>query len=745
MDAQVSAGFGARARGAAGRVAAVRRRFPIPVDSERWQMFRNAPIRTKLIATLIAPLLVLTTLALVGIRSNLAESARAARVNEFVVFAGSLAPLVHELQGERSLSSSYLSSNRESGGPELAAKRRAVDLAASACKVAAGRLDLPATDRGLTERVAYGLRELGNLPVQRRAIDTRPVTPEDLAVEPGIEKHEEEGEEHPDQGHGPIDTPGKALDQYTDTINDLLDINSSFAPTSDNAELLRAVTASVALSRAKDFTDAQHGLLNDVFTQHRFRSGQYGKLTSVMAAEAIYTAQFESAATPQQHEMYKRVLAGPEVERVTKLRELAVESENDRQIAADPRAWFSAMAVQLDLLRSVEQRLSADLLSVSSRIKAAADRRAALYSFLLAAALVLALVLALATARSLIRPLGRLRDAADEVAERKLPGIVRRLQQGESVDLATESAAPIQTRSGDEIGQLAESFNAVHHVAVQVAGKEAALRRGVGDMFLNLARRSQGLIARQLELVGELYQKAPNRELREGLTELDHLATRMRRNAENLILLSGAESNRRWRGPIALADVVAAAAAEVEQQDRVELARLQETQVAGRAATDVVHLLAELIDNAISFSPPGTKVRLAGQALPPGRYLLEIEDQGVGMTDDELVKVNQRLSDPPVADFALAKMLGFVVVGHLATRQGIRVQLRHSWYGGVTALVLLPAGVVSEPAGPDVVPGELTREDPGEPAAMSRAGAAPALPDHRAPMVHGPLGRWPGS
>jgi len=708
-------------------------------------MFRNAPIRTKLIATLIAPLLVLTTLALVGIRSNLAQSAKAARVNEFVVFAGRLAPLVHELQGERSLSSSHLSSNRKSGGPELAAKRRAVDLAASACKAAAGRLDLPATDRGLTERVAYGLRELGNLPAQRRAIDTRPITPEDLAVEPGIEKHEEEGEENPSrQGHGPIDTPGKALDQYTDTINDLLDINSSFAPTSDNAELLRAVAASVALSRAKDFTDAQHGLLNDVFTRHRFRPGQYGKLTSVAAAEAIYTAQFESSATPQQHELYERVVAGPEVARVAKLRELALESEDDLQIAADPRAWFSAMAVQLDLLRGVEQRLSADLLTVSSRIKAGADRRAALYSFLLAAALALALVLALATARSLIRPLGRLRDAADEVAERKLPGIVRRLQEGESVDLAAESAAPIQTRSRDEIGQLAESFNAVHHVAVQVAGKEATLRRGVGDMFLNLARRSQGLISRQLELVGQLYQRAPNQEMREGLTELDHLVTRMRRNAENLILLSGAEPNRRWRGPIALADVVAAAAAEVEEQDRVEVVRLEEAQVAGWAATDVVHLLAELVDNAISFSPPGTKVRVAGQALP-GRYVLEIEDQGVGMTDDELIKVNERLSNPPVADFALAKMLGFVVVGHLAARQGIRVQLRHSWYGGVTALALLPAGVVGEATDPPVVPGELTREGTGEPAAMSRAGVTPALPEHPVPMVHVPLGRRPGS
>ena len=268
---------------------------------------------------------------------------------------------------------------------------------------------------------------------------------------------------------------------------------------------------------------------------------------------------------------------------------------------------------------------------------------------------------------------------------------MQRLQDGEQVDLAAESAAPIEVRSRDEIGHLAEAFNSVHRVAVRVAGREAALRRSVGDMFLNLARRSQSLIERQLEVIDELEVSGSAAEVRTGLGELDHLATRMRRNAENLIILSGSEPARRWRGPIELTEVVQAAVEEVKEHTRVELLPLDQVQLAGHAAADVMHLLAELIENAVTFSAPGTKALVAGQPLPAG-YLIEIEDQGLGMSDEQLVKVNQRLAKPPDVDFALAKMLGFFVVTQLASKHGVKVQLRHSWYGGITALVLLPGG-----------------------------------------------------
>jgi HAMP domain-containing protein len=719
-------------------------------------MLRNAPIRTKLIVSLLGPLLVLAVLALVGIRQNQAESERAGRSTAFARLAAGLAPLVHELQAERSLSVSYLDANRRQWGPELASQRRTVDRVATAYRAGAERLG--ADDRLLAEKIEYGLSELGRIGEQRRAIDTAPIDAGELAVEPGIEVHEEEGEEAlehaTEEGHGPLDTPGKALDQYTDTISDLLDINSEIAPGSNNEQLLKGVAASVALSRAKDFADSQRSLLQNVFAADRFGQHEHARLSALVAAEAIYTAQFDATATEAQHEFLEETVAGAQVERVGQLVDQALRSANDRSLDVDPQTWFDAMSVKLDRMRAVEERLSADVIATSTAIKQGADRRAWLYSLLLAAALVLAVVLALITARSLIRPMRRLEAAAEETAERRLPGVVGRLQNGEQVDLQAESAAPIEVRSRDEIGHLAEAFNAVHQVAVQVAGREAALRRSVGDMFLNLARRSQSLIERQLEVIDGLEASGGEADVRAGLGELDNLATRMRRNAENLIILSGSEPARRWRGPIELSEVVRASVEEVKEHTRVELLPLDQVQLAGHAAADVMHLLAELIENAVTFSAPGTKALVAGQPLPAG-YLLEIEDQGLGMTDEQLVKVNQRLAKPPDMDFALAKMLGFFVVTQLASKHGIKVQLRHSWYGGITALVLLPKQLLVQPAELTQFPnGEPERRRGRSPVAAVADRPPPAADGHepsgdpdldwidsRVPMVHVPLRR----
>jgi HAMP domain-containing protein len=702
-------------------------------------MFGNVPIRSKLVVTLIGPLLVLGVLALVGIRSNQAESARAARSNAYARLAAGLAPLVHELQGERSLSLAYIDSRRQRWGPQLAEQRQTVDRAAAEYRAGAERLK--GDDRELAEKIQYGLNELGRLPEQRDAIDKLPIARDELAVEPGLEQHEEEGEHDigaaTAEGHGPMDTPSAALDQYTDTINDLLDINTEIAPGSNDEGLLKAVAASVALSRAKDFADLQRGLLQNVFAADKFGPNEYGKLTSLVAAEQVYDAQFDNAATPEQRELLERTVAGVEVGQANEMVQKALEGEGKPKLDVDAPVWFAATTVKQDRLREVEQQLSADVIDISAALRQAADRRALLSSLLLAGTLVLALALALITARSLIRPLGRLEQAAVGTAER-LPGVVQRLEDGEQVDLAAESAPPIEVRSRDEIGRLAQAFTTVHRVAVQEAGREASLRRSVGEMFLNLARRSQSLIERQLEIIDEVERGGG--DVRTGMVELDHLATRMRRNAENLIILSGSEPVRRWRGPIALTEVVRAAVGEVKEHTRVEVMPLDRVELVGHAAADVMHLLAELIENAVAFSAPGTQALVAGQPIPAG-YLLEIEDQGLGMSDEQLVKVNEQLAGPPDADFALAKMLGFFVVTQLAAKHGIRVQLRHSWYGGITALVLLPADVLRSDADLPARVGEPPRAGRRPPPALDDPSLA--WVDSRVPMVHVPLRRPP--
>ena len=246
--------------------------------------------------------------------------------------------------------------------------------------------------------------------------------------------------------------------------------------------------------------------------------------------------------------------------------------------------------------------------------------------------------------------------------------------------------------------------------------EQAALRRSIGDLYHNLARRSQGLVDRQLELIDELERADVDPDRLEELFRIDHLATRMRRYAENLIVLSGVEQRRRWSEPVPLRDVVEAAVAEVEEYSRVQVADIHDLTLSGQAASDVAHLLAELVENATSFSPPTTTVQVSGDPVGNG-YVLEIEDRGIGMSDAELVEANRRLAAPLAADIAVSRMMGFHVVGRLAARHGIAVQLRHSWCGGVAALVLLPAVLLASagerPAmAPPVPAGGVVTPDP---------------------------------
>src|SRR5262245_41705472 len=355
------------------------------------------PIRVKLIATLIGPVLVLTVFSLLGITANLAASGRANRVNQAGQLAASLAPLIHALQGERSASATYIADDRRSGEAELHQLRVAVDDAVAAYDTARGPLGLGG-DARLAENTRYSPPESDRLAEQRAAIDTKPITAEDFEVEPGLEAHEEEGEENPAEGHGPIDTPGKALDQYTDTINDLLDVNLALAPDSGDERLFETLTASIALSRAKDFSDLQRALVHDALTHGRFRQGQYGKLTSLVAAETVYLAQFNNVATPEQRALLTERLLDSRNERAHELLETAVQAGEGGHLKGNPDTWLAVTAFRQERLRDVEERLSDDIVATSASIKATADRQALIYSLVLAASLALAIVLLVLTA-----------------------------------------------------------------------------------------------------------------------------------------------------------------------------------------------------------------------------------------------------------------------------------------------------------------------------------------------------------
>jgi hypothetical protein len=269
--------------------------------------------------------------------------------------------------------------------------------------------------------------------------------------------------------------------------------------------------------------------------------------------------------------------------------------------------------------------------------------------------------------------------------------VISRLRRGEQVDVAAE-APPLRV-GNDEIGQVGRAFDAVRQTAVAAAVEEARLRQGLNDVFRNLARRNQSLLQRQLTSLDEMERKATDPEVLDDLFKLDHLTTRMRRHAEGLIILSGAPPGRGWSSPVRLVDVMRGAVAEVEDYARVQVATQAKAALSGSAVTDVIHLLAELIENATSLSPPYTQVRVTGEVVSNG-FAIEVEDRGLGMTPDRMAELNHRLSRTPDVNPANTEQLGLFVVAQLARRHGISVTLRASPYGGATAVVLVPRELV---------------------------------------------------
>ena len=247
---------------------------------------------------------------------------------------------------------------------------------------------------------------------------------------------------------------------------------------------------------------------------------------------------------------------------------------------------------------------------------------------------------------------------------------------------------------------MARAFDQVHREAVRLAADEAMLRGNLNAMFVNLSRRSQSLIERQLSLIDNLEQTEQDADRLSSLFRLDHLATRMRRNSENLLVLAGHEAaSRRWSQPVPLVDVLRAAISEIEQYERVVLNVQPGIQVVGQAVNDVVHLVAEIVENATTFSPEDTQVYVTGQPLTSGGVLLDITDNGVGISEQEMAHANWRLDNPPVVDVAVSRRMGLFVVGRLAARHGVRVRLRHAQSGGLTALIWLPESVAAPESG----------------------------------------------
>ncbi len=302
------------------------------------------------------------------------------------------------------------------------------------------------------------------------------------------------------------------------------------------------------------------------------------------------------------------------------------------------------------------------------------------------------------SSQNLVGRLHRLRDETQHLTDHELPDVLERVRGNEGVPVCTEALQISGGSDDDEVGQVARSFNSAHRTAVDAAIRQAELRQGVNRVFLNIAHRSQTLIHRQLRLLDRMEREQEDPSKLTDLFKLDHLATRSRRNAENLLILGGETPGRTWSRPMPLIDVLRGAISESGDYTRVKRERIARVSLKSPAVADVIHLVAELVDNATTFSPPHTQVRLSSEQVPNG-VTIEIEDRGLGMREEEFTATNKLLVDPPEFDVMRLNermRLGLFVVSRLANRHDIKVWLRSSPYGGVLAIVLLPPEIIAD-------------------------------------------------
>ncbi|POM23071.1 sensory histidine kinase CreC [Actinomadura rubteroloni] len=664
-------------------------------------------VATRLVLLVLIPGAVAGLLAGLRLHDAMTEAAVYTRIERLATLSDRTAGFVQELEDERDLTVEYLSLPRRKRPAALTALNEQVrdtDRAAAAVRATLGSVH----DGDYSEQAGSRLRDL------RYRLDTLGTM------------RKQSGQESK--------SVTLTLDVYSQLVGSLVDLDDLVAQGSPDAVLAEDARAFAALARAKDFASQERARLNITILAGRFATpSEREELQSLHAQRESQIALFGETASTAQRRRYEDVVTGADIGQTELMYQQAmIRSGTSPNLSVAPLRprdavqWVKASSTRLEQMRTAERSVIQSLVDRSRGLKHDAWQAAITDGALLLAGLVLAALATLAVARSLVRPLRRLQVGALEVADNRLPSLVDRLRDPGAASGGIE-VEPIDVHTADEIGQVARAFDEVHREAVRLAADEAVLRGNINAMFVNLSRRSQTLIEQQLQLIEELEQGERDEDQLAHLFRLDHLATRMRRNCENLLVLGGQDQVRRRTRPVPLIDVVRASLSEVEQYERVALTVRTDMTVAGAAVNDLVHLLAELVDNATEFSDRRTKVTISGQQLSGGGAMLQITDNGVGMADDELDEANRRLASPPVIDFSAARRMGLFVVGRLAVRHGIRVELRAAQGGGTTAFVLLPASVIAaaEPGGPRGY-GTGAGLPEAEPALLGAAGTASA-------------------
>ncbi|MFE1407676.1 nitrate- and nitrite sensing domain-containing protein [Streptomyces sp. NPDC058770] len=628
--------------------------------------FRGKSIRRKIVALLLVPLLSLT--GLWGFATFLTgrEAGHLMRASTVVERVGHpLENTVRALQEERRQTLVLLADPRTSDGLTLLRRQReATDSALTEVRDSAGREDVRDALRADDEtRLNSLLGTVEGLGALRESVDRRTID------------------------------RSKAMEFYGRLVDPCHRFLTGLR-TMENVSMDKQVRALVGISRAREMLSREDALVASSLIAGRITATELRQVSDLVANRGLlYEINGEMLPSAERQRVV-RYWSSPDSEALrTAEKALLDAGPTDEPRVVDAERWQEVATPVLD-------RLAADSTEMNDRFQERG--KPAGYSVLIKAgvagvlgflALLASVFVSVRIGRELIRDLSRLRKDAHEVSGIRLPSVMRRLAAGEQIDVETE--APRLQYERDEIGQVGQALNTLQRAAVEAAVKQADMRRGVSEVFVNLARRNQVLLHRQLTLLDAMERRTEDTDELADLFRLDHLTTRMRRHAEGLVILSGAAPSRQWRKPIQLMDVVRAAVAEVEDYERIEVRRLPRIGVSGPAVADLTHLIAELLENATVFSPPHTAVQVLGERVSNG-FTLEIHDRGLGMAPDALLDANLRLAETPEFELSDTDRLGLFVVSRLAQRQNVRVSLQTSPYGGTTAVVFIPGTLLTD-------------------------------------------------
>ena len=644
------------------------------------QWLRDLPIWSKLGLILVVPTIATVIVGANGVMGHVETYTNADRARTLSQLSRDAGRLVHELQNERAAATLVLSTPSGAGvDAYVEAYRRQFPLTdeaqASYTVRRSGLVDLPPTLTALLRSIDGQLSEL---PALRNKVAAR------------------EG----------ISLTHTAF-SYRVVIANLLALRESSAQLAGETSLSDRMRASAAVSAMKEALSQQRVIVLRALGEQSLPQARVRELVEAFAAYEQALQSFLLVATPEERGLFDLKLAGDDL-RLARKYEGTVESiinsgtapERNFRLEFKADQWDSAQREHANLLRAVEAELDNRMEATATQVRDGVVRQVLLETGLLLGMLALAVVFAWAVARSMARSLRVLRQGALSVAQYGLPQAVARLRdpalatQMSPSEVAAQIAEPLPVHSRDEFGQVTEAFNAVHMEAVRTAAEQAALRASVATMFVNLARRSQILVDRLIGHLDRLERGEEDPDRLAELFQLDHLATRMRRNDENLLVLAGADSTRVQREPAALLDVLRAAQSEVEHYTRIEFGVVdRDIEVAAHAVNDLAHLVAELLDNATTYSPPDSSVIVEARRMGDQAVLL-VEDHGIGISPEQLAELNQRLAAPPAVDVTVSRMMGLVVVARLAARHGVKVELRRGRERGTVAQVTLPTSVL---------------------------------------------------